>query len=419
MSRIETLISELCENGVKYVALAELGNFYGGLTGKGKSDFVDGNCKFITYKNIYSNSALDLNIYDYVKVQDNERQNAVKYGDVLFTGSSETVDECGMSSVVMQQVDERIYVNSFCFIFRFNNSDIMLPGFAKHLFRSKTIREQIKKTASGVTRYNVSKKLMQKIKIPLPPLSVQQEIVRILDGFSELEKELEKELVARRKQYEYYRDELLSFSDKTANQCWKPLGDICEVTDYVANGSFADLRKNVIYRKEPSFAVLIRLADFSNGFDENKFIFIDEHAYEFLSKTKLYGGEIIMSNIGSIGSLFKCPKLKYKMNLAPNTIMVKTPNNDFYYHYFQSKKFQSDLIKITSKSAMPKFNKTDLKKILIPIPPLAEQERIVAILDKFDALVNDISVGLPAELKARRKQYEYWRNKLLDFKEAV
>ena len=175
----------------------------------------------------------------------------------------------------------------------------------------------------------------------------------------------------------------------------------------------------MVYKREPSFAVLIRLADFSNGFDENKFIFIDEHAYEFLSKTKLYGGEIIMSNIGSIGSLFKCPKLKYKMSLAPNTIMVKTPNNDFYYHYFQSKKFQSDLIKITSKSAMPKFNKTDLKKLLIPVPSKPEQDRIVAILDKFDALVNDISVGLPAEIAARRKQYEYWRNKLLTFPEGA
>ena len=191
---------------------------------------------------------------------------------------------------------------------------------------------------------------------------------------------------------------------------YKPLGEISEITDYVANGSFADLRKNVVYKKEPDYAVLLRLADYSSGFDENKFIFIDKHAYDFLAKTQLFGGELILSNIGSIGSLFKCPKLKYKMNLAPNTIVVKTPNNNFYYHYFLDSTFQKELQRISSKAAMPKFNKTDLKKIRVPVPPIAVQNEIVRILDTFTELT--------AELTARKQQYEYYRNKLLTFEEV-
>ena len=417
MSRIETLISELCENGVKYVALAELGNFYGGLTGKGKSDFVDGNCKFITYKNIYSNSALDLNICDYVKVQDNERQNAVKYGDVLFTGSSETADECGMSSVVMQQVDERIYVNSFCFIFRFNNFDIMLPGFAKHLFRSKTIREQIKKTASGVTRYNVSKKLMQKIKIPIPPLSVQQEIVRILDGFSELEKELEKELVARRKQYEYYRNQLVSFGEGGNNACdvkWMKLGEVVKIQNGFAF-------KSTLFKNHG--VPVLRITNIqSSGVVAENLIFVDTSDYTVnFENFKVFPGDVVVALSGATTG--KSAKNKTNLTYLLNQRVAKfIPNenmllNSYLYHWTKSK--ENEFLQMAGGGAQPNLSTEQMKIMEIPIPPIAEQERIVAILDKFDALVNDISVGLPAELKARRKQYEYWRNKLLSFEEVA
>ena len=121
MSRIEELIEKLCPEGVEYKTLEELGNFYGGITGKSKEDFVDGNAKFITYKNIYSNLALKIDIEDKVKVGDDEKQNTVQYGDVLFTGSSETPDECGISSVLTTETDEKLYLNSFCFGFRLND----------------------------------------------------------------------------------------------------------------------------------------------------------------------------------------------------------------------------------------------------------------------------------------------------------
>ncbi len=227
---------------------------------------------------------------------------------------------------------------------------------------------------------------------------------------------LEKELNLRKKQYEYYRDYLLDFGDDVE---WKRLGEIAEVTDYVANGSFASLKENVTYKRQPDYAVLLRTVDFSTRFDRDNMIYIDEKAYNFLGKSKLFGGEIIINNIGAgVGNSFICPDLKIKMSLAPNSVMLKTSNNKFYFYWLNSKYGKNALSNIISKSAMPKFNKTGLRNILIPIPPIEEQERIVKILDHFDTLCNDLTNGLPAEIEARQKQYEYYRNKILTFKEA-
>ena len=207
----------LCPNWVEYKTMGELGDFYGGVSGKTKDDFRDGNAKFITYRNVYSNPALNLDIEDRVKIAEGERQNTLQYGDVIFTGSSETPDECGFSSVITQPTAEKLYLNSFCFFFRFHDLELMLPNFAKHLFRSENLREQIGRTASGVTRYNVSKEKMKKIVIPIPPIEEQKRIAEILDKFDKLCNDLSEglpaEIEARQKQYEYYRDKLLSFKE--------------------------------------------------------------------------------------------------------------------------------------------------------------------------------------------------------------
>ena len=153
------------------------------------------------------------------------------------------------------------------------------------------------------------------------------------------------------------------------------------VTDYVANGSFASLAKNVTYKDEEDVAVLIRLVDYNNDF-KGDFVFIDEHAYEFLGKSKLYGGEIIISNVGSnVGTVFRCPQLQYKMSLAPNAIMVKfKENDDFYYFWLRSHAGQHMLHSIVTGSAQPKFNKTNFRDMLVPVPPRDHQDKIVSIL---------------------------------------
>lgn len=209
------MMAKYCPDGVKFVTLGKIGKFYGGLTGKSKEDFRDGNACFITYRNVYSNPALDIYPDDRVKIGDGENQRVLEYGDVVFTGSSETPDECGFSSVVVQQPTEPLYLNSFCFFLRMDDLELFDPAFMKHLFRSSSMRHQIRKTASGVTRFNVSKEKMAKVRIPVPPLELQREIVKVLDRFSSLCSDvssgLPAEIAARQKQYEYYRGRLLSF----------------------------------------------------------------------------------------------------------------------------------------------------------------------------------------------------------------
>ena len=122
MSKLEELIERLCPDGVEYKSLGDLGKFYGGITGKSKEDFKDGNEKFITYMNVYSNIALKIDVNDSVRIMPNEKQRTLEYGDVIFTGSSETPDECGISSVLTTKTDQRLYLNSFCFFFRFKHT---------------------------------------------------------------------------------------------------------------------------------------------------------------------------------------------------------------------------------------------------------------------------------------------------------
>ena len=324
MSKINELIKSLCPNGVEFFKLSDIGNQFNGLTGKSKNDFENGNCKYITYTNIYNNPSTNLNVNDYVTINENEKQNEIKFKDILIAGSSENLEDSGMISVVTAKPQEKIYLNSFCFGLRLNDTffEKFNPDFLKHLFRDKNFRNDIISCSFGVTRYNLSKNKFLKIKIPVPPIEIQNEIVRILDKFgkleTELKRELETELEARKSQYEFWREKLFDL-----DECeWKTTEEVFNtITDYVANGSFKSIANNVSYKKEKDYAVLLRTVDYSNSFDENKFIYIDEHAYKFLEKSKLFGGEIIINNIGAgVGTTFLCPYLNMPMSLAPNTI---------------------------------------------------------------------------------------------------
>lgn len=200
---------------INWKTMGEIGKFFGGLTGKSKDDFSDGNARFISYMNVYSNIALNQQADEYVRINANEKQNTLKYGDALFTGSSETPDECGMSSVVTYEPTENLYLNSFCFGYRLNDPEIFDPEFLKHLLRSHSIRSQIAKTANGVTRFNVSKALFAKIILPIPDIKLQNQIASILDRFETLVNDLSTglpaEIAAVKEQYEYYRNKLLTF----------------------------------------------------------------------------------------------------------------------------------------------------------------------------------------------------------------
>lgn len=205
---------------VRWMKMSDIGTFYSGLSGKTKEDFQNGNAKFISYVNIFNNPSLITDVDDRVKILEGERQNTIQYGDLLFTGSSETPDECGMCSVLTHHTEEKLYLNSFCFGFRFNDLSGINPEFMKFLFRSSVIRKLICKTANGVTRFNISKKEFAKIVIPIPSLAEQDHIASVLDKFyflvGDLTIGLPAEIEKRRQQYEYYRDKLLTFKRKGA-----------------------------------------------------------------------------------------------------------------------------------------------------------------------------------------------------------
>lgn len=174
------------------------------------------------------------------------------------------------------------------------------------------------------------------------------------------------------------------------NWRWIRLGDYVEkVTDQVASGSFASLRENVKSLKEPDFAIMVKVADFANNFSSN-LTYTDEHGYNFLSNSNLFGGELILSNVGSIGKIFIVPKLESKMTLAPNSVMIRFVNDehrDYIYYFLQSPQGLKEILEITTGTAVRKFNKTDLKKILLPIPPMEEQHAIVGrIKGLFDLI---------------------------------
>ena len=181
--------TEIGEIPVEWEAkkLGDMGTNYTGLSGKTKDDFENGNRKFITYSNVNLNAFVDIDILGDVKVLDNEKQNNVKYGDILFTGSSENPEEAGMTSVFLYNLKD-VYLNSFCFGYRLNDLKVTDPRFYGYYFRGETFRKSIFPLAQGSTRYNISKTEVMNIKVAIPPLEEQEKIAQIL---SSLDNEIE------------------------------------------------------------------------------------------------------------------------------------------------------------------------------------------------------------------------------------
>jgi type I restriction enzyme S subunit len=245
---------------------------------------------------------------------------------------------------------------------------------------------------------------LKKTFIPIPPLAIQQEIVSILDKFTTLAVNLKDELQARARQYEYYRNELLNFEGKEV--------EFFELQD-VANYSKSRIPATVV--------------------DNTNYVGVDNLLQNKQGKTNssyvptlgnMTGYEIEDILIGNIRPYLK--KIWWATNNGGTNgdvlvIRIHKENKNalssrFLYYLLASDMFFDYNMQFAKGAKMPRGDKSAILRFKIAIPPLAEQERIVTILDKFDALVNDLSIGLPAEIKARRKQYEYYRGKLLDFK---
>ena len=161
------------------VKLGDIGDPFNGLSGKSAEDFGTGKAQYITYKNIFDYSKINLAIFENVKIADDEKQNLVQFGDIFFTVSSETPEEVGMSSVLLNNVSNT-NLNSFCFGYRLHNFNTLDPYFARFYFRSFQMRDKISRLAQGSTRFNLSKNEIMKLKVKLPSILDQQKIAEVL-----------------------------------------------------------------------------------------------------------------------------------------------------------------------------------------------------------------------------------------------
>lgn len=172
--------------------LGEIGNTYNGLTGKTKVDFGEGK-PYVQYMQIFSNSKIDVDGFGLVEIDEGENQSKVQYGDVFFTTSSETPNEIGTASVMLEEVSE-VYLNSFCFGFRPNSLTELVPYFSRYLFRSELFRREIIKLAQGSTRFNMSKVELMKLKVLLPDEEEQIKIAAFLTSLDDSIESIEIEI---------------------------------------------------------------------------------------------------------------------------------------------------------------------------------------------------------------------------------
>lgn len=257
--------------------------------------------------------------------------------------------------------------------------------------------------------------MLEKFTIPLPPLPVQQEIVRILDTFTALEAELEAELEARKKQYEYYRNSLLSFEADSENVRWMTLGEVGTIVrgNGLQKADFTEVGVGCIHYGQ--------IYTYYGTFTDKTKSFVSPDLAKTLKKVNK--NDLIITNTSeNVDDVCKAVAWLGDNEIVTGghaTILKQNENPKYLAYYMQTPMFYSDKRKYATGTKVIDVSATNLAKIIVPIPTIEEQNRIVAILDRFDALTTDITLGLPAEIAARHKQYEYYRDKLLTFKEKV
>ena len=287
---------------------------------------------------------------------------------------------------------------------RLKKPSITTSFFLSYLFRSKTLQTQIIRNATGLTRFGLTLGRWKSLQIPLPPVPVQEEIVRILDSFSnvvtELEKNLEAEQEARVKQYEHYRNELLSFDSKSKiiekllTDSWGKKVEILSINDVFKTITPPKKLNRDQYRENGTIPIIDQGQNTTVGYTDDLDSSLPKNSYVlFGDHTRIIKFVDFPFAQGADGLKILLPK--------SNKYLPK-----YLYYAFLNANVESHGYSRHWAYA---------KKISIPVPSLEVQEKIVSILDRFDTLVNDLKSGLPAEIALRRKQYEYYRDKLLTF----
>lgn len=381
-SKLEDLIAELCPNGVEYKVLGELCNI---CTGKLNANAKDED-------GIYPFFTCDANPY--------------KINEYAFDTSAILISGNGSQVGHLNQYEGKF--NAYQRTYVLDNFKLVIKPFLFH-FMDAYLKPYIMVNCKKGSVPYITLPMLQSFNVPVPPLEVQREIVRILDSFTLLTAELTEELTARKKQYEYYRDTLLTFNDNNPlhsliqRYCpngveYKKIGEICNIS---VGG---DVPKNSMSKqKTEKYSVPI----ISNGIGENAL-----YGYTDVPKVKEPG--VTVAARGTIGyAEYRdypfYPIIRLLTAIPKDATAV---NTKYLYYCLQGKQYSSPM------GGIPQLTAPELEKVSIPVPPLEVQRQIVQILDRFDALCNDLTQGLPAEIEARRKQYEYYRDQLLTFKRA-
>ena len=369
MNKIEELIEKLCPNGVEYKSLKECTEMKRGTSAtKNKLTYGD------------------------IPVISGGKEPSFYCDTYNRIGETITVAGSGAGAGYVQYWKTPIFVND---AFSIKTIETLDTRYVYHYLLNIQDEIYATKKGGGVPHVHVSS--IENFKIPLPPLQVQLEIVRILDNFTELTKELREELTMRKKQYEYYRDSLLSFGDEVE---WKKIKDVFQ---RIKGTSITASKMKEIATDTGEIRI------FAGG---KTVINAKEKDIENANITKV--PSVLVQSRGIIDVLYYEKPFTFKNEMWAYTTNEKITVKYLYYilkksiYYFRNS--------ASSMGSLPQISLTVTEDYKIPLPPLEEQKRIVDILDRFDTLCNDISKGLPAEIEARKKQYEYYRDKLLDFK---
>ena len=385
--------------------LGDIGDTYNGLTGKSKEDFDNGNAKFITFLNVLKNVVVDTNILGVVNVKDGEKQNRVQCGDMLFNTSSETPEEVGFCSVFSSDTEVPVYLNSFCFGYRYKDKSKYIPLFLAYYLRSSCGRQLMHKLAQGITRFNLSKEYFNKAVVYYPSPEEQEKIASCLSAMDDLiAAQAEKVEVLKEKKTGLMQQLFpqpgettprLRFPEFTGEWVEKKLGEVAPVifdgthqTPHYVNSGIPFYSIENIVSNKPC-----------------KFITENEHRIN-TSKNKTERGDILISRIGTIG-FAKIVDWDGEFSTYVSLATIKKSafiHTEYLYAYLQSDYYQKEIRSKSLMNAVPcKINMEDLKKtiVLLPSSP-AEQKKIADCLSELDSLIASETKQLEA-LKDHKK----------------
>lgn len=403
MSKIFDLINELCPNGVEFVELGEIADIVRGVT-YDKNLEINGEheqgIKILRANNI--NLDFTLNFEDLKQIKElpcNSSQKNLMQKDILICVASGSKEHVGKVAYCFEDTD--CFAGGFMSIIR--AKQVINARFLFFIMSSSTFKVYLEKVLTSSTINNLNNTILKNFKLPVPPMEVQREIVRIMDSFTLLTAEL----TARKRQYEFYRDFLLSFDelDKNGGGCeLKMLGDIGEV-----RMCKRILKEQTSVNGEIPF---YKIGTFGKEADAyiSKELF-DEYRSKY-NYPKI--GEVLISASGTIGRavIFNGNDAYFQDS---NIVWIENDEgqvlNRYLFYFYQIADWN-----IAEGGTIKRLYNDNLKKIKIPVPSLQTQQKVVDILDKFDTLVNSITEGLPREIELRRKQYEHYRELLLNFK---